>query len=253
VTRPRVSRTTVALLALVLATLTGCGDGVQPRGEPSTSSEAPESALSEDSVVALARPSVLKVRTDPDSCKKLSEGTGFVVGQHRVLTNAHMVAGRDAFTVEVDGEALDARVVSFDPNVDVSILDVPGLSAPPLSLASNPAKAGDQALVMGYFGAGTFDVVPARIREQTTLNGPDIYHITDVTREVYTIATTDGRSLQGISGSPLIDMNGRVLGVMFGNQVQHPDVGFAIASHQIAPQIPGSGTSQPVATGACVS
>jgi hypothetical protein len=92
----------------------------------------------------------------------------------------------------VDGEAFDARVVSFDPQVDISIIDVPQLSAQPLSLASSAVTAGTEALVLSYPNAGSFVAMPARVREITDLNGPDIYRTTAATRQVY-IIDSDGR------------------------------------------------------------
>ena len=60
----------------------------------------------------------------------------------------------DSVTVEVDGETYDAGVVSYDPNADISILDVPDLSAPPLACAETPAPSGADAVVLGYPGGG---------------------------------------------------------------------------------------------------
>ncbi|OPE53081.1 SAM-dependent methyltransferase, partial [Mycolicibacterium diernhoferi] len=42
-----------------------------------------------------------------------------------VMSNAHVVAGAETVTVEVNGESYEASVVSYDPNQDISILAVP--------------------------------------------------------------------------------------------------------------------------------
>jgi S1-C subfamily serine protease len=250
-------RTPIAIVAvaLLVGAVAACGDVVQGFArelKPSTSLETPGPARAEDAVVALVRPSVLKVRAMANRCRKVLEGTGFVVGPNRVLTNAHVVAGGESVTVEVDGTRIDAQVVSYNPNADIAIIDVPGLSAQPLSLAGTPVQSGTEALVLGYPGAGPFVAIPARIRETTQLEGPNIYRTTKVTRLVYIITMAE-RSTRAVSGSPLIDMNGRVLGVVFGNQVQQPDVGFALTSIEIAAHIPATGATQPVETGACIS
>lgn len=244
----------IAVVALLVSALAGCGDVLERFGrKPSTStSVATPDPASADDPVAVARHSVVKIRAEASSCNELHEGTGFVVAPNRVLTNSHVVAGGDTVTVEVDGTTFDARVVSYDPNADIAILDVPGLSAQPLSLAGFPVTAGTEALMLGYPHAGPFDATPARIREMLELNGPDIYHTTAVTRQVYIITIPDGRPLQGVSGSPLIDMDGRVLGVVFGNEVEDPDTGFALTSVEIAPQMAAIGNTEPVATGACI-
>jgi S1-C subfamily serine protease len=59
------------------------------------------------------------------------EGSGFVVAPHRVMSNAHVVAGSQSVTVESNGSEHKASVVSYDPDADVSILDVPDLPAQP--------------------------------------------------------------------------------------------------------------------------
>ena len=58
------------------------------------------------------------------------------------MSNAHVVAGSDSVTVEVDGQNYDASVVSYDPNADISILDVPDLPSAPLAFAMQPARDG---------------------------------------------------------------------------------------------------------------
>jgi S1-C subfamily serine protease len=178
------------------------------------------------------------------------EGTGFVVAPNRVMSNAHVVAGADTISVEVSGNTHDAHVVSYDPNADISILDVPDLTAPPLTFVDAQAAKGADALVLGYPGGGSFTATPARIREVIELNGPDIYRTTTVTREVYTIR---GTVKQGDSGGPLIDMNGYVLGVVFGAAVDDPDTGFVLTANEVARQMAKVGNSTPVATGPCIT
>ena len=81
-------------------------------------------------------------------------------------------------------------MVSYDPDADISILDVPNLPSPPLPFARNPRRPAPMPLVLGYPGGGDFVATPARIRETIELNGPDIYRSTTVNREVYTIRGT---------------------------------------------------------------
>jgi S1-C subfamily serine protease len=212
--------------------------------------DAPDAALATDAVVAATRPSVLKIRGVAPSCQKVLEGSGFVVSPNRVMSNAHVVAGSESVTVEVDGQTYDASVVSYDPSADISILDVPDLPSAPLQFDMQEAPTGTDSVVMGYPGGGDFTATPARIREIIQLNGPDIYHTTTVTREVYTIR---GTVRQGNSGGPLIDRGGKVLGVVFGAAVDDAETGFVLTANEVAKQMARVGNTQRVPTGACIS
>lgn len=211
--------------------------------------DAPDAALANDAVVTAARPSVVKIRGVAPSCQKVLEGTGFVVGPNRVMSNAHVVAGSDTVTVEVGGQTYDASVVSYDPEADISILDVPNLPSAPLQFAQGAAPTGTDAIVMGYPGGGDFVATPARVREIIELNGPDIYRSATVTREVYTIR---GTVRQGNSGGPMIDRSGKVLGVVFGAAVDDADTGFVLTAKEVSRQMDKIGNTARVPTGACV-
>jgi S1-C subfamily serine protease len=224
---------------------------LQPFGRtPIVAVDAPDAALANDAVVAATRPSVVKIRGVAPSCQKVLEGSGFVVAPNRVMSNAHVVAGSDSVTVELDGQTYDAGVVSYDPDADISILDVPNLPSAPLTFGETPAATGTDGIVMGYPGGGDFAATPARVRETIELNGPDIYRNTTVTREVYTIR---GTVRQGNSGGPMIDKEGRVLGVVFGAAVDDADTGFVLTAKEVARQMAKIGSTERVATGTCIT
>ena len=229
----------------------GLPEVLRPFGRtPIANVDAPDAALINDPVVAAVRPSVTKIRGVAPGCQKVLEGTGFVVSPNRVMSNAHVVAGSETVTVESDGQTFDATVVSYDPDADISILDVPGLPAAPLPFAEAPAKTGTDALVLGYPGGGEFQATPARVRETIELKGPDIYKTKTVDREVYTIR---GTVRQGNSGGPMIDRQGQVLGVVFGAAVDDAETGFVLTTKEVGRQLARIGNTQPVATGVCVT
>jgi S1-C subfamily serine protease len=211
---------------------------------------APDAALANNPVVANTEPGVVKIRAIAPSCQKVLEGSGFVLSPDRVMTNAHVVAGANSVTVEASGNPYDATVVSYDPTVDIAILAVPNLPAGPLAFANAPVTSGTEAMVMGYPGGGGFAATPARIRELIELSGPDIYRSATINREVYTVRASVE---QGNSGGPLIDLNGQVLGVVFGAAVDDNDTGFVLTAKEVATQLAHIGDTAPVATGACVS
>ena len=211
---------------------------------------APDSGLANNPVVANTEPSVVKIRAIAPSCQKVLEGSGFVLSPDRVMTNAHVVAGANSVTVESSGNPYDATVVSYDPTTDIAILSVPHLPAGPLAFANAPVTSGTEAIVMGYPGGGGFMATPARVRELIELNGPDIYRNATINREVYTVRANVE---QGNSGGPLIDLNGQVIGVVFGAAVDDNDTGFVLTAKEVAAQLAHIGDTTPVSTGACVS
>jgi S1-C subfamily serine protease len=229
----------------------GLPDVLQPFNRtPIANVEPPDTGLTADPVVAATRPSVLKIRGEAPSCQKVLEGSGFVVKANRVMSNAHVVAGATTVKVEDGDHTYDARVVSYDPSADISILEVPDLPAAPLQFDMQEAPEGTDAIVLGYPGGGAFTATPARIRETIQLSGPDIYHTTTVMREVYTIR---GAVHQGNSGGPLIARDGRVLGVVFGAAVDDADTGFVLTAKEVARQMARVDSTEQVATGACIS
>jgi S1-C subfamily serine protease len=181
------------------------------------------------------RNSVVKIEGVAPSCSRSIEGTGFVIGNDRVITNAHVVAGvRPGPQVYTRfGAQFSARVVLFDPGRDIAVLDVPGLSMPALPVTGS-APFGAQAVVAGYPLDASFTVVPARVGRSELADGPDIYDRTHVTRDIYPI-----RALvrPGNSGGPLIAPDGQVYGMVFAAAVSVPDTGYALTGSELARDI----------------
>lgn len=216
----------------------------------------PEPALVRDPVVARARASVLKVRGKAPSCQRALEGTGFVIGDERVMTNAHVVAGTDEVSVEVPtpgggSTTRAARVVYYDDSVDVAVLAVPDLTARPLPINYEVASTGDNAVALGYPLDGPFSSSPAKIRQRIQLRGPNIYESATVTRDVYTIR---GTVRSGNSGGPLVNPQGQVIGVVFGAAVDQGDTGFVLTAEQVRRALDAapSATAR-VSTGSCAA
>jgi S1-C subfamily serine protease len=168
------------------------------------------------------------------------------------MTNAHVVAGVDRPRVLVagSGEPLDARVVHFDPELDVAVLLVPELRAAPLRF-SGDAVRGDRAVVAGFPGGGPLTAEPARIRARISARGTDIYGRGSVTRDVFSLRAT---VLPGNSGGPLLSPTGEVDGVVFATSVADPETGYALTAQQVQPAArAGAQSVAPVATGSCAT
>ncbi|MBP2365016.1 S1-C subfamily serine protease [Pseudonocardia parietis] len=217
----------------------------------------PDSNLAQDPVVTEVRDRVLKVRGRAPSCRRALEGTAFVVAPQRVMTNAHVVAGTSSTTVEVTTASgrtrrLDAEVIHYDPQVDVAVLDVPELEEEPLRFTPDPARVGDDVIIVGYPLDGPYTVTPGKVRERIRLRGPDIYEQGSVVRDVYTVRAV---VRSGNSGGPMITPDGRVVGVVFGAALDDSETGFVLTAEQVAHALNvavGSG-STPVDTGECAS
>ncbi|MDV6011344.1 MarP family serine protease [Haloechinothrix sp. LS1_15] len=217
---------------------------------PAPEVEPPDTALQASPVVQEVRPSVLKISGDAPACGRSLEGSGFVIAPQRVMTNAHVVAGTDSVRVNTDAGTLPARVVHFDPGIDVAVLDVPRLQAPVLDFAPRAGQAGDSTIVLGYPLDGPYTATSARIRDRINLQGPDIYDRATVQRDVFTVRA---EVHSGNSGGPMVDPQGRVVGVVFGASVQDPDTGFTLTADQVSSEVSAApGMTNEVSTGPCV-
>lgn len=211
--------------------------------------DPPDPALLTSAVVQRVRPSVLKITGVARDCRKSVEGTGFVYARERVMTNAHVVAGVSEPKVSVGDEQLDATVVLFDPATDVAVLAVPGLDRPALPFDREPAQSGDGALVLGYPQDGPFDVQAARVRSKIDASGEDIYHRRAVTREIYALRS---KVRQGNSGGPLVDPQGKVIGVIFAAAADDEQVGYALTAEEVADEAQeGARATQRVSSQGC--
>ncbi|WP_156755029.1 MarP family serine protease [Actinokineospora pegani] len=218
---------------------------------PNKEVDPPDPALQASDVVQRVRGSVLKINARAPSCERALEGSGFVIAPQRVMTNAHVVAGTDEVAVESQGRSLRARVVLYDPATDVAVLSVPGLSAEPLPFAPGDAVSGQDGIVLGYPLDGPYTSSPARVRDRIPLRGPDIYDAATVNRDVFTLRA---KVLSGNSGGPLVDTQGRVIGVVFGAAVDNSETGFALTAAEVREEVgQAPSLTQPVGTGRCAT
>jgi S1-C subfamily serine protease len=219
--------------------------------EDSLSLPAPSQAVLRAPALARDERSIVKIEGVAPSCQQQIEGSGFVISPQHVLTNAHVVAGVTTgpyVTLATGGEPFNARVVLYDPQRDLAVLYVPGLSAPPLKLAG-PASNGTSAIVAGYPLNQAFTVVPARIGFSIKATGPNIYSTEVVDREIYPIKAT---IRSGNSGGPLLARDGLVYGVVFAASTAYPDIGYALTSGEVTRDaIAGSHATADVSTERC--
>jgi S1-C subfamily serine protease len=163
--------------------------------------------LAVTAVVAKSVDSVVTIRTGTDS------GSGFIVSQAGlIVTSLHVVEGAGSLTVVLsDGTQLAATLVSSDRLHDVAILDVTANGLPALTLATANAQVGQTAIALGT-ALGEFpDTVVVGI-----VSGLD--RSIDVgagssARSLSGVLQTDAALNPGMSGGPLLNLAGQVIGV----------------------------------------
>src|SRR5215207_1542336 len=180
----------------------------------------------------------------------VATGSGFVIDKDGlILTNAHVVAAATAIRVTFsDRHTVTARPVGKDPDTDLALLrvDPDGLDLRPLELGdSRTVQVGDPTVAIGNpFGLErtlTTGVVSAL---QRRLTAPSGFTIDDVIQ-------TDAALNPGNSGGPLLDANGRVIGINSqiatggaGSSGGSVGIGFAVpvnTAKTVIPQLESGG------------
>lgn len=225
--RPRLA---VVLAAAVLAGgASGAGvvvaldPGAQAAGPTIVQERAPANgSASAGSTEAAARqvlPSVVQVRAGRGS------GSGVVMdGEGHVLTNHHVVSGASSVRLVLSsGRTVTAEVVGSDADDDIAVLraDAGALRAARLGVSAD-LRIGQPVIAvgspLGLNGTVTFGVVSALDRGTTA----------------EAMIQTDASINPGNSGGPLVDLDGRVVGIntsiatLGGRGSGNIGIGFAV-------------------------
>jgi putative serine protease PepD len=200
-------------------------------------------SLSVAEVYRRAAPSVVEITVNAtgsdstpfDGGTVQSQGSGFVYdAQGHIVTNAHVVDGAQTLRIRFsDGSSYSAEVVGTDASTDLAVLkvDAPSAKLQALSLAdSSQLAVGDGVVAIGspfgLEGTVTSGIVSALHRE---IVAPNDFTIDDAIQ-------TDAALNHGNSGGPLLDLQGRVVGV--ASQIRsdsggNEGVGFAVPSDTV--------------------
>ena len=192
--------------------------------------EPPDLTTIDAPAVIAALESVVKVEGTTEECGTRLTGSGFVVGQDLIITNAHVVAGVDNPTLRVKGKgkAFEGMVVYFDPARDVAVIRTKDFPSVALRI-SEPLVRGENAVVAGFPGGGPLTLIPARVRSVSESSGTDIYGKDPVTREIYAISAD---IKQGDSGAPMFATNGTVAGLVFASSATDSETGYALTAKE---------------------
>ncbi len=203
-----------------------------------------DTGLSEDLTAQVAR-SV--VRIEGAACRRVQLGTGVVLDDDTVVTNAHVVAGEGSTTiVRDDGTSLEGQVVLYDPATDIAVLRVPGIDRPALPLGDS--GVGDRGGVFGHPHGGDLRIAPFQIARRVTATGTDIYDEHRVSRDVFFVAA---ELSPGDSGAPLVGTDGSVVGLAFAIAPDRDAVAYALTVPEIRAAL-NSAIGVPTGTGECV-
>jgi putative serine protease PepD len=193
--------------------------------------------LTAASIYKLANKGVVTITVTfpPQSSTQEAQGSGFVYDANgRVITNQHVIDGGSAVSVTFwNGRKYSATVVGSDPSTDIAVLKVaaPASVLHPLQLGDSSAvQVGDPVVAIGSpFGLDetiTSGIVSALHRQMTS---PNNFTIADSIQ-------TDAAINHGNSGGPLLNMQGKVIGVT--SQIEsdsggNDGVGFAVPSNTV--------------------
>ena len=150
-----------------------------------------------------------------------------------------------------DGRRLDTQLAAFDPDRDVAVLRVPGLDLPVLEQADGHAD--DHGALFGHPEGGPLRESPARIAEEILAPGSDITRTHDIERHVFVLAAVVA---PGDSGAALVDLEGRVVGVVFAYDQSRETTAYALTRVELDavlnPVLAGTAPA-PKGTGNCLS
>lgn len=162
-------------------------------------------------------------------------GSGFIISADGyIVTNKHVVADAAAsYTVLTnDGKKYDAQVLARDPVFDLSILKIEATALPTLTFGDSDAVVlGQTAIVIGNalgefrntVSVGTISGLSRTITANDGRRG---------TERIEGVFQTDAAINPGNSGGPLLDLNGKVIGVNVATVSGAQSIGFAIPINQ---------------------
>lgn len=231
------------------------GDGSFPdvfdalRPTPNLGTPPASTGLTLETAALVAR-SVVKI--EGPACNKLQDGSGFVVADGLIATNAHVVAGERSTTViRDDGRRFEGSVVAFDPARDLAVVRVGGFDRPALPLATGASTSLDGATggVFGHPGGEPLRIAPFKVARVITATGRDIYGSNRTERKVLELSAA---LRPGDSGSAVANAQGVVVGVAFAIARDVDNVAYALAPSELQAVLATVNASA-VSTGSCVS
>jgi S1-C subfamily serine protease len=183
------------------------------------------------SILDAVRPAVVRIDVGSPSDGGEATGTGFIIDSSGVIvTNAHVVTGfKDVAVHLADGSQMKGKVVCEDDIDDLAVVHVDGKNLPTVALGnSDQLKVGDPVVAIGN-ALGLSEGSGATVTTGIVSGLDRIVRVENET--LFDAIQTDAAINPGNSGGPLLDMNGKVIGI--NSAIASPDtsnnVGFAIS------------------------
>ncbi|HLQ61766.1 MAG TPA: trypsin-like peptidase domain-containing protein [Candidatus Acidoferrales bacterium] len=243
----------MALLLAVAILSGGVAAGVtlavlrqQSRTNPPNLDLGSRVTISEDSAVqraaAAALPAVVSVVTAETAGGDVARfGSGFLVTSDGFLvTNVQVVANASGLTVLLhnDLKRHDARLVDFDCETGVAVLKIDQVAGlPTLSFGDSSAlKLGQTVIAVGGPLSSRDSVtrgIVAAVHRPQRVAGP----VAGREAELSDTIQTDAAIGPGNSGGPLLNVGGQVVGLAMAARSGEQDVGFAISTAGLQPEV----------------
>ena len=184
------------------------------------------------------------------ACTTQVTGTAELIAPEYLVTNAHVVAGATAITVQLGAQQVEATAVAFDPELDIAVLHATGLRGPVLHFAAATPDRGVKGAAIGYPGGGPLVVMPAAVAGSYPATGRDIYNKSVIDRTIIELRAT---IQPGDSGGPLILPDGTIGGIVFAESRSDPAVGYALTPTAVEASVrPAVGRTAAVDLGPCI-
>jgi serine protease Do len=134
-------------------------------------------------------------------------GSGVVVAEGRVLTNAHNLHDSEVAVTFADGRRAEGRVAATDPDLDIAVIDVDTADAAPIAWGEEPPPIGRSVLALANPGGRGLRVTPGFVASGArSFRGRRGRRITGGIEHTAVLP-------RGSSGGPLTDADGRLLGI----------------------------------------
>ncbi|MBZ1345180.1 MAG: trypsin-like peptidase domain-containing protein [Candidatus Nealsonbacteria bacterium] len=175
---------------------------------------------------------VPKVQGNKKEKTKIGGGSGFIVSSDGyIITSSHVVADRDAdYTVIYEPKkTFPAKVISRDPINDVAILKIQDKNFPYLELAdSDKIELGETVIAVGnalgeFHDTVSTGVVSGLSRHITAFSG-----LSKQAEMFRGLIQTDAAINPGNSGGPLVNIEGKAIGINTAAVMGAQNIGFAI-------------------------